>query len=49
MLQAVRMPQRERTTRMRALRRRVRDNDVSRWSQSFLDTLRHANHHSGAR
>jgi trehalose 6-phosphate synthase len=49
MLQAVRMPQRERTTRMRALRRRVRDNDVARWSNTFLDTLRHANHHSAAR
>ena len=46
---AVRMPQRERTTRMRALRRRVRDNDVARWSAPFLDTLRHANHHSDAR
>lgn len=49
MLQAVRMPQRERKTRMRALRRRLHDNDVTRWSQSFLDTLRHANHHSDAR
>ncbi|MFM2354197.1 MAG: hypothetical protein RLZZ608_1603 [Actinomycetota bacterium] len=49
MLAAVRMPQRERTTRMRALRRRVHDNDVSRWSNTFLDTLRHANHHSSAR
>jgi len=49
LLQAVRMPHRERTTRMRALRRRVRENDVARWSQSFLDTLRHANHHSEAR
>lgn len=46
---AARMPQRERTTRMRALRRRVRDNDVVRWSTTFLDTLRHANHHSSAR
>ncbi|MDX2026092.1 alpha,alpha-trehalose-phosphate synthase (UDP-forming) [Microcella sp.] len=49
MVAAVRMPQRERTTRMRALRRRVRENDVSRWSNTFLDTLRHANHHSSAR
>ena len=49
MVAAVRMPHRERTTRMRALRRRVRDNDVARWSSTFLDTLRHANHHSGAR
>ena len=49
MVAAVRMPHRERTTRMRALRRRIRDNDVARWSNTFLDTLRHANHHSGAR
>ncbi len=49
MVQAVRMSHRERTTRMRALRRRVHENDVARWSQNFLDTLRHANHHSGAR
>jgi len=49
MMSAVRMPQRERTTRMRALRRRVRDNDVARWSHTFLETLRHANNHSDAR
>ena len=41
MLRAIAMPKRERSTRMRALRRRVRENDVARWSQSFLDTLRH--------
>lgn len=49
MIAAVRMPQRERTTRMRALRRRVRENDVARWAKTFLDTLRHASHHSEAR
>ncbi len=49
MVTAARMPRRERTTRMRALRRRVRDNDVARWSSTFLDTLRHASHHSSAR
>jgi trehalose-6-phosphate synthase len=49
MVTAVHMPQRERTTRMRALRRRVRDNDVARWAHTFLETLRHANHHSEAR
>jgi len=42
MLQAARMSNRERTTRMRALRRRVRENDVARWSQSFIDAMRHA-------
>lgn len=49
MLAAARMPHREQTTRMRALRRRVRDNDVVRWSSTFLDTLRHASHQSSAR
>ncbi len=33
----------KRSTRMRALRKRVRDNDVARWSRSFLEALdRHA-------
>ena len=49
MVTAARMPRREQTTRMRALRRRVRDNDVARWSSTFLDTLRHASHQSSAR
>jgi trehalose 6-phosphate synthase len=40
---AIEMPRRERSTRMRALRKRVRDNDVARWSRSFLEALdRHA-------
>ncbi|MCD2442554.1 bifunctional alpha,alpha-trehalose-phosphate synthase (UDP-forming)/trehalose-phosphatase [Agromyces sp. SYSU K20354] len=38
-VEAVEMPQRERTRRMRALRRRVSDNDVARWSATFLKTL----------
>ncbi len=33
------MPRRERSRRMRALRRRVRENDVANWSASFLETL----------
>ena len=33
------MPQRERASRMRALRKRVRENDVARWSQAFLAEL----------
>lgn len=49
MLTAVHMSKRERLTRMRALRRRLSENDVARWSQTFLDTLRHANNHSDAR
>ncbi|WP_448005104.1 bifunctional alpha,alpha-trehalose-phosphate synthase (UDP-forming)/trehalose-phosphatase [Agromyces bauzanensis] len=39
MVEAVRMPKRERTRRMRALRKRVRDNDVANWSATFLETL----------
>jgi trehalose 6-phosphate synthase/phosphatase len=38
-VEAVRMPQRERSRRMRALRKRVRDNDVAKWSATFLETL----------
>ncbi|WP_425562225.1 bifunctional alpha,alpha-trehalose-phosphate synthase (UDP-forming)/trehalose-phosphatase [Leifsonia kafniensis] len=38
-LQAVNMPKRERSRRMRALRRKVFDNDVAAWSASFLETL----------
>lgn len=37
---AVQMPIEERRRRMRALRRRVRDNDVSAWSRRFLADLR---------
>ncbi|HET8779764.1 MAG TPA: bifunctional alpha,alpha-trehalose-phosphate synthase (UDP-forming)/trehalose-phosphatase [Agromyces sp.] len=39
MVEAARMPKRERARRMRALRRRVRDNDVANWSARFLETL----------
>jgi trehalose 6-phosphate synthase len=41
-VQAITMPARERTTRMRALRRRVLENDVNRWSSNFLQTLEQA-------
>lgn len=37
--QAVRMDPKEMRRRMRKLRRRVLEDDVSRWSQRFLDTL----------
>ena len=40
-LQAIEMPEKERATRMRALRRRVLENDVARWSSNFLQTLEH--------
>src|SRR4029453_18264893 len=36
---AARIPKRERGRRMRALRRRVRENDVAKWSATFLETL----------
>ena len=39
MVEAIRMPRRERARRMRGLRKRVRDNDVARWSATFLETL----------
>jgi alpha,alpha-trehalose-phosphate synthase [UDP-forming] len=41
-LRAVTMPHPERRKRMRSLRRRVRENDVVFWSQSFLRALREA-------
>ncbi|WP_460631551.1 alpha,alpha-trehalose-phosphate synthase (UDP-forming) [Leifsonia lichenia] len=42
--QAIAMPKRERTRRMRALRKRVLTNDVARWSASFLDALTRSAH-----
>lgn len=41
-LRAVAMPRRERQLRMRAMRKRVLDHDVARWSTLFLDTLEQA-------
>jgi alpha,alpha-trehalose-phosphate synthase [UDP-forming] len=38
-LEAIEMPQRERTARMRSMRKRVLEFDVARWSSTFLDTL----------
>ncbi|GAA4483350.1 trehalose-6-phosphate synthase [Microbacterium panaciterrae] len=38
-MQAVEMPPREQTRRMRALRRRVLENDVNAWSRDFLAAL----------
>ncbi|MBG6056187.1 trehalose 6-phosphate synthase [Salinibacterium sp. CAN_S4] len=38
-LQAISMPEKERTSRMRSLRKRVLENDVARWSTNFLKTL----------
>jgi len=33
------MPRPERRKRMKAMRKRVRENDVTHWSQNFLRTL----------
>jgi alpha,alpha-trehalose-phosphate synthase [UDP-forming] len=41
-MRAIEMPRAERRKRMRALRKRVRDNDVAHWSESFLRTLAEA-------
>ncbi|MBT2485646.1 MULTISPECIES: trehalose-6-phosphate synthase [unclassified Microbacterium] len=38
-MRAVEMPPREQSRRMRSLRRRVLDNDVNAWSESFLSAL----------
>jgi trehalose 6-phosphate synthase len=43
-MQALAMPKRDRTRRMRALRKRVLTNDVARWSASFLDALTRSAH-----
>ncbi len=39
---AMRMPHPERRSRMRAMRRRVAEHDVARWSHEFLDALARA-------
>ncbi|GAA2027110.1 bifunctional alpha,alpha-trehalose-phosphate synthase (UDP-forming)/trehalose-phosphatase [Agromyces tropicus] len=39
MVEAGSMPKRERARRMRALRKRVKENDVANWSATFLETL----------
>ncbi|MDQ1127506.1 trehalose 6-phosphate synthase [Microbacterium sp. LKL04] len=38
-MQAIEMPEKEKDRRMRALRRRVRENDVAKWSERFLSDL----------
>jgi trehalose-6-phosphate synthase len=45
MMQAVAMPKRERTARMRSLRKRVLEHDVARWSDEFLRVLGTYGHH----
>jgi alpha,alpha-trehalose-phosphate synthase [UDP-forming] len=39
-LRAMEMPRHERRKRMRSLRKKVAENDVNHWSDSFLETLR---------
>ncbi len=47
-LQAIAMPKRDRTARMRALRRRVIEHDVARWSSEFLKVLASRAHHGSS-
>ncbi|MGQ7310222.1 alpha,alpha-trehalose-phosphate synthase (UDP-forming) [Microbacterium arabinogalactanolyticum] len=42
---AIEMPRTEQSRRMRSLRKRVLEHDVTAWSQSFLKALDHASHH----
>jgi trehalose 6-phosphate synthase len=44
MLRAIDMPKRDRTRRMRALRKRVLTHDVQRWSSTFLEALTRSDH-----
>jgi trehalose 6-phosphate synthase len=44
MLRAIEMPKRDRTRRMRALRKRVLTYDVQRWSSGFLEALTRNEH-----
>ncbi|HEY4224914.1 MAG TPA: alpha,alpha-trehalose-phosphate synthase (UDP-forming) [Pseudolysinimonas sp.] len=46
-MRAVEMPRPERRKRMRTLRKRVRENDVTHWSEGFLRTLAEARRHAG--
>ena len=48
MIRAVLMPKRERTARMRSLRKRVLEHDVARWSDEFLRVLGTFGHHGAA-
>ena len=47
-VRAVEMPRPERRKRMRTLRKRVRENDVTHWSETFLRTLAEARRSAGA-
>lgn len=44
-LRAIAMPKRDRVARMHALRKRVLEHDVARWSKEFLDVLESRAHH----
>ncbi|WP_264674000.1 alpha,alpha-trehalose-phosphate synthase (UDP-forming) [Planctomonas psychrotolerans] len=48
MVRAVEMPRREQQKRMRAMRKRVFEYDVARWSDSFLSELGTIRSHTGA-
>ena len=47
MLRAIDMPKRERSRRMRILRKRVSTYDVQRWSATFFDALTHVTNDDG--
>jgi trehalose 6-phosphate synthase len=42
---AIEMPRTEQSRRMRSLRKRVLEHDVTAWSQAFLRALEHASQH----
>jgi trehalose 6-phosphate synthase len=42
------MPKRERTARMRSMRKRVIEHDVARWSNEFLTVLQGRAHHGSS-
>jgi trehalose 6-phosphate synthase len=41
-LEAISMPRKDKRARMKSLRRKVLENDVAKWSTTFLDTLSEA-------
>ena len=47
-MKAISMPRSERSRRMRALRKRVIEHDVARWSKTFLDQLAEQTHAGSA-
>jgi trehalose 6-phosphate synthase len=44
LLEAIRAPEKERTRRMKAMRKQVVENDIELWATRFLDDLRTVRH-----